>query len=128
MRKKSTKRTLGSMLMAFESFVVFFATLVAFGLKVADGPTVWIIGLALSFSLILTPAVLGKKGSYAWGWALQIIVVLLGIWVPLMYALGGIFLALWAWAMVAGGTIDKARAALDKQYLATESKDLPKEH
>ena len=126
MRNKSTKRTLGSMLMAFESFVVFFATLVAFGLKVADGPTVWIIGLTLSFCLILTPAVLGKKGSYAWGWALQIIVVLLGIWVPLMYALGGIFLALWAWAMVAGGTIDKARAALDKQYRANEQQ--PKEH
>ena len=126
MRNKSTKRTLGSMLMAFESFVVFFATLVAFGLKVADGPTVWIIGLALSFCLILTPAILGKKGSYAFGWSLQIIVVLLGIWVPLMYALGAIFLALWAWAMVAGGTIDKARAALDKQYRANEQ--LPKEH
>ena len=56
MRNKSTQRTLGSMLMAFESFVVFFATLVAFGLKVADGPTVWAIGLALSFLLIMTPA------------------------------------------------------------------------
>jgi hypothetical protein len=45
-----------------------------------------------------------------------------------MYLIGGIFLCLWAWAMVAGGTIDKARAALDKQYRAAESNDLPKEH
>ncbi len=115
MRNKSTQRTLGSMLMAFESFVVFFATLVAFGLKVADGPTVWTIGLALSFLLIMTPAILGKKFSYAWGWFLQIVVVALGIWVPLMYVIGGIFVCLWAWAMIAGGTIDKARAALDRQ-------------
>lgn len=128
MRNRSTKRALGSMLMAFESFVVFFATLLAFGLKVADGPTVWIVGLALSFCLILTPGLLGRKGSYAWGWALQIIVVLLGLWLPLMYLIGGIFLALWAWAMVAGGTIDKARAALDKQYRAAESNDSTKEN
>jgi hypothetical protein len=115
MRNKSTQRTLGSMLMAFESFVVFFATLVAFGLKVADGPTVWAVGLALSFLFIMTPAILGKKFSYAWGWFLQIIVVALGIWVPLMYVIGGIFVCLWAWAMIAGGTIDKARAVLDRQ-------------
>jgi hypothetical protein len=103
------------MLMAFESFVVFFATLVAFGLKVADGPTVWAVGLALSFLFIMTPAILGKKFSYAWGWFLQIVVVALGIWVPLMYVIGGIFVCLWAWAMIAGGTIDKARAVLDRQ-------------
>ena len=115
MRNKSTQRTLGSMLMAFESFVVFFATLVAFGLKVADGPIVWAVGLALSFLFIMTPAILGKKFSYAWGWFLQIVVVALGIWVPLMYVIGGIFVCLWAWAMIAGGTIDKARAVLDRQ-------------
>jgi hypothetical protein len=115
MRNKSTQRTLGSMLMAFESFVVFFATLVAFGLKVADGPIVWAIGLSLSFLLIMTPAILGKKFSYAWGWFLQLVVVALGVWVPLMYVIGGIFVCLWAWAMIAGGTIDKARAVLDRQ-------------
>lgn len=114
MRNRSTQRTLGSMLMAFESFVVFFAMLVAFGLKVADGPTVWAVGLSISFLLILTPAVLGKKFSYAWGWFLQVVVVSTGIWVPLMYVIGGIFVCLWAWAMIAGSTIDKARAAYER--------------
>jgi len=114
---KSTQRTLGSMLMAFESFVVFFATLVAFGLKVADGPTVWAVGLTLSFLLIATPAILGRKFSYYWGWFLQLAIVAIGIWVPLMYVVGGIFVCLWAWAMIAGSTIDKARAALERDYL-----------
>jgi hypothetical protein len=123
MRNKSTKRTLGSMLMAFESFVVFFATLVAFGLKVAEGPIVWAVGLTLSFLLILTPAILGKKFSYAWGWFLQLVVVALGIWVPLMYVIGGIFVCLWAWAMIAGGTIDKARAVLDRQAAEQASQE-----
>jgi hypothetical protein len=123
MRNKSTQRTLGSMLMAFESFVVFFATLVAFGLKVAEGPIVWAVGLTLSFLLILTPAILGKKFSYAWGWFLQLVVVALGIWVPLMYVIGGIFVCLWAWAMIAGGTIDKARAVLDRQAAEQASQE-----
>jgi hypothetical protein len=70
--------------------------------------------LSISFLLILTPAVLGKKFSYAWGWFLQIVVVSTGIWVPLMYVIGGIFVCLWAWAMIAGSTIDKARAAYER--------------
>jgi hypothetical protein len=118
MRKKSTQRTLGSMLLAFESFVVFFATLVAFGLKVADGPVVWAVGLSLAFVLIATPAILGRKFSYVFGWFLQVVVVALGIWVPLMYVVGAIFVCLWAWAMIAGSTIDKARAVFEKNLAA----------
>jgi len=109
-RTVSTQRTLGSMLMAFEAFVVLFATLVAFGLKAADTTSVWVVGLTLSLLLIATPGVLGKKFSYHWGWALQILVLLTGIWVPLMWFVGGILICLWAWAMIAGSTIDKARA------------------
>jgi Protein of unknown function (DUF4233) len=118
-RNKSTKRALSSILMAFESLVVFFATLVAFGTKVL-GPTsddaakVWAVGLTLSVLFILTPAILGKPGSYAFGWVLQVAVIFIGVWVPLMYVVGGIFLCLWIWAMVAGGTIDKARAAYER--------------
>lgn len=118
-RVKSTKRALSSILMAFESLVVFFATLVAFGTKVL-GPTtddaakVWAVGLTLSVLFILTPAILGKPGSYVFGWVLQVAVVFIGVWVPLMYVVGGIFLCLWIWAMVAGGTIDKARAAYER--------------
>ena len=114
-RAKSTQRALSSMLLAFESFVVFFATLVAFGLKVAYGPIVWSVGLSLAILLIATPAILRSKISYYWGWLLQLVVLSLGIWVPLMWFVGGIFVCLWAWAMIAGVTIDRARAALDRQ-------------
>ncbi|MBP6087255.1 MAG: DUF4233 domain-containing protein [Rhodoluna sp.] len=118
-RNKSTKRALGSILMAFESLVVFFATLVAFGTKVLgptsnDAATVWAVGLTLSVLFIITPAILGKPGSYAFGWVLQVAVVFIGVWVPLMFVVGGIFVCLWIWAMVAGGTIDKARAAYER--------------
>jgi hypothetical protein len=115
MRSRSTKATLGSLVMVFQSVVVFFATLVGFGLQVYPEPAViWGVGLGLSVVLMIFPAVLGKPGTYLLGWILQGVVVALGIWVPLMFLLGTIFLGMWAWGMIAGGTIDRARAAKSK--------------
>ena len=115
MRNRSTKATLGSLVMVFQSVVVFFATLVGFGLQVHPDPAViWGVGLGLSVILMIFPAVLGKPGTYFIGWVLQAVVISLGLWVPLMYLLGVVFLGMWAWGMIAGGTIDKARAAKKK--------------
>jgi hypothetical protein len=115
MRNRSTKATLGSLVMVFQSVVVFFATLVGFGLQVYPDPAlIWGVGLGLSVLLMIFPAVMGKPGTYLLGWILQGAVVSLGIWVPMMYLLGAIFLTMWTWGMIAGGTIDKARAAKSK--------------
>ena len=109
MSNRSVRRTLGSMVLAFESFVVFFGTLVAFGLKVADGPTVWGFGLAFSAILILTPGYLGRKGSYWFGWALQVLLLVVSFFVPWMLLISIIFVGFWGWAMIAGYTIDLAK-------------------
>ncbi len=85
MRNRSTKATLGSLVMVFQSVVVFFATLVGFGLRVHPDPAViWGFGLGLSVILMVFPAILGKPGTYVLGWILQGRVISLGIWVPLM--------------------------------------------
>lgn len=109
MSNRSVRRTLGSMVLAFESFVVFFGTLVADGLNVADGPTVWSFGLAFSTILILTPGYLGKPGSYWFGWALQILLLVVSFLVPWMPLISIIFVGFWGWAMIAGYTIDLAK-------------------
>lgn len=109
MSNRSVRRTLGSMVLAFESFVVFFGTLAAFGLKVADGATVWAVGLSLSAVLILTPGYLGKKGSYWFGWALQLVLLVVSFFVPWMLLISIIFVGFWGWAMIAGYTIDLAK-------------------
>jgi hypothetical protein len=109
------------MALAFEAFVMFFATLVAFGLKIADPGLVWGFGLSISLVTILLPAVLGKPGGYAIGWGLQVIALILSIlltianpagWVCILIAT--LFFGLWGWAMIAGFTIDKARTAFEK--------------
>ena len=123
MRNRSTKATLGSLVMVFESVVVFFATLVGFGLQVYPDPAViWGVGLGISVILMIFPLFLGKPGSYLLGWMLQLLVLSLGLWVPLMYLLGAVFLGMWAWGMIAGGTIDKARAA-KKRLDSTEGEN-----
>jgi hypothetical protein len=111
-KPRSIKRTLGSMVLAFESFVVFFGTLVAFGLKVADAKTVWTIGLILSAIMIMTPGYLGRRGSYVLGWLLQLVMVVLSFNVPWMPLIALVFASMWAWGMIAGGTIDLARKAM----------------
>jgi hypothetical protein len=106
------------MLLAFQSLVIFFATLVAFGTKVADPALVFGVGGGFVLIMILMPAILGSKASYYFGWAVQVAVLLTGIWVPLMWFVGAIFICLWAWAMIAGSTIDKARRNLERQQQA----------
>lgn len=124
MRNRSTKATLASLVLVFESVVVFFATLVAFGLKVYPDPAViWLVGLGISVLLMISPAFMGRPGSYELGWIMQFVVLALGIWVPLMYLLGVVFLGMWIWGMIAGTTIDKAKAALEKQRLLGEAKE-----
>jgi len=120
-KNRSTKRTLGSMVLAFQSFVIFFGTLVAFGLKVGEAPTVWAVGLSLSVLSIVLPGVLGRSGGYTVAWILQLTLLALSIWVATVNAAGIfyivlsiIFLSMWIWAMLAGSTIDTARIAWEK--------------
>lgn len=114
MSKRSVQRSLGSMVLAFESFVVFFGTLVAFGLKVADAATVWTFGLIFSTVLILTPGFLGRKYSYIFGSVLQVLLLAVSVFVPWMLLISIIFVGFWCWAMIAGATIDLANKARSK--------------
>ena len=122
MKTKSLQRSLGSMALAFESFVVFFAMLAAFGLRLADGVTIWVVGLTISIVMILLPGVLGKRGSYAFGWALQVLMLGISIFTIFYSPLGYgylvfsiIFIGIWAWAMIAGSTVDAANRVLQGQ-------------
>jgi len=127
MSNRSIRRTLGSMVLACEAFVAFFGTLIAFGLKVAPAPTVWAFGLTFSAILILTPGYLGRRGSYWFGWFLQLALLVVSFYVDFwMIIVSMIFVGLWGWAMIAGSTIDlarKARESVDTFEISVESKE-----
>ena len=109
MRNRSSKQTLASIVLAFESFVAFFATLAAFGLKVADAELVWAIGLTISLLMILTPAVLRFNWGYWIGSLWQVLLIASGVLLWGMFLIGVMLAGLWIWALIAGSTIDKAK-------------------
>lgn len=111
-RPRSLQRALGSMVLGFESFVVFFAILFGFSSDREHDWLYWAIGLPLVLLLIVTPGVLGPKWSYYWGWFLQVAVLSTAFWVWPMWIVGIIFIGLWTWGMIAGVTIDKAKSLL----------------
>jgi len=109
MKNRSSKQTLASIVLAFESFVAFFATLAAFGLKVADAPLVWAVGLTASILMILTPAVLRYRWGYWVGSLWQVLLIASGVLLWGMFVIGVMLAGLWIWALVAGATIDNAK-------------------
>lgn len=130
MKTKSLQRSLGSIALGFESFIIFFATLAAFGLRVIEGPMVWVIGLTLSIIAITLPGVLGRPGSYGFGWFFQIFLLGLSIATILFHWLGYvflvfslIFLGIWAWAMLVGKTTDTANRVLQSQNRAENEEE-----
>jgi Na+/melibiose symporter-like transporter len=115
------------MVLGFESFIIFFATLVAFGTNQDKGLTIWLVGLSLVFAFLVTPALLGPRWSYYWGSALQLMMLAAAFFVPasswmlgLMLLVGIIFIGLWTWGMIAGATIDKARAVLERSQVQAD--------
>lgn len=122
-------------MLSFEAFVVFFATLAAFGLKVGDPEInlpetqwIWAIGLTVAILCILIPAVLRYSWGYWLGWAVQAMMLVSGIWLWGMFLVAGLTTSLWIWALIAGGTIDKARANYQKLMEGNEGGENPSSH
>jgi hypothetical protein len=109
MRNRSSMQTLASIVLAFESFVAFFATLAAFGLKVADPEIVWSVGLSCALLMMLTPAVLRYNWGYWIGSLWQVLLIASGVLLWGMFVIGVMLAGLWIWALIAGSTIDRAK-------------------
>jgi len=114
-RRRSVTESLLSIVLVLEACVLFFAGLVAFGLKVLEPalPAWAALPAAGVFILLLlaTTTVLRFRWGVAVGWVLQGAFVALGILMPLMYAIGALFVVLWVYCFTRGRSIDAARAA-----------------
>lgn len=111
---RSVRRSLASIVLAFEVIVVFLAALVAFGLKVQPGIVALVGGGVICLALLLTLALLRFDWSYVLGWVLQGVIVATGIFVPVMWVIGLAFLGMWIYCMVVGGRIDRQKAAAEE--------------
>ena len=113
--QRSARRQFAATILVLEAFVVLFATLVAYGVRAADGRTVWLLGGALTLALVLASGMLRRPGGYVAGSVLQLPLLTLGVAVPMMFVVGGIFVILWVVALRLGGRNDAARAERSAQ-------------
>ena len=108
---RSPTRTLAASTLVFEALVVFFAGLVAKDLSsLPTGAALGITG-GLALACVLTAGLLRYRAGYAAGGVLQVAVVGLGFWVPVMFLLGGVFAVLWIFALRIGRQLEAAAQA-----------------
>lgn len=106
---RSVKRSLASIVLGFETIVVFLAALLTYGLS--SVPPLLALGggalLVLALSVLI--ALLRYSWSYPIGWALQAIVIATGFITPAMFFVGALFAAMWAYCMINGTRIDNQK-------------------
>jgi hypothetical protein len=114
-KRRSIKVTFASTVLSLEAFVVFFGTLVAFGLLDQSIPRPLVLGLGvlLSLVLVLCCALLGKPLGYRIGWVLQLVIIATGFVVPMMFLVGVLFALTWWYGVVTGARIDRENKERD---------------
>ena len=115
-RPRGAAESLGSIVLAFESVIVFLGGLVVYGLRVLPEniPPWWGIvgGTVLAVVMILTSGVLRYRWAIVLGWALQVLVALAGFLVPALALVALIFGGMWAYATIKGASLDRRNARL----------------
>ncbi|SKB01517.1 Protein of unknown function [Agreia bicolorata] len=110
-RPASVRRSLGSIVLGFESVVMFLAALVAFGLKALPALPALGGGALLCVGLVAGAGLLRFRWGYAFGWVLQAAIIASAFLVPVMWIVGVLFVGLWTYCMVVGARIDREKAA-----------------
>ncbi|RLQ85950.1 DUF4233 domain-containing protein [Mycetocola zhadangensis] len=114
-QRQSVQQSLASIVLGFELVVVFLAALVAFGLKALSAPVALIGGAVLCLVIVATLGLLRHRWGIIVGWVVQGVIVATGIFVPIMFIIGALFAGMWVYSMVAGGRIDRQKAAAAAQ-------------
>lgn len=108
-------RVLCASVLASEAIVIFFALLVAKDLSGVDDTIVFTVGGAGAVTCLVLAGALRHRWAYVAGSVVQVLVIAAGLVVPVMFALGVIFAALWVLAIYLGrrvANLQEARAAL----------------
>jgi hypothetical protein len=121
--RTSVQRSLGSIVLGFESVIVFLAALVAFGLKAVPPAPALIGGAFLCLALVGTAGLLRYRWGFVVGWVLQVLILATAVFVPLMLIVVAIFGSMWVYCMIRGAKIDRENAARDAAAFGEASGD-----
>jgi hypothetical protein len=119
-RRRGAAESLGSVVLGFESIVVFLGGLVAYGLRVLPaGIEPWwgvVAGSVLAVLMILTAGMLRHRWAIAVGWVLQLVLALSAILLPALALVALIFGGMWGYATIKGAALDRRNAAAAAQW------------
>jgi hypothetical protein len=110
-RQRSVTEMLLSIVLALEAILVFFVTLVVYGLRALEPGLAFGAGALLIVALLVAGRLLRHPWGIWLGWVLQGVLVAIGLLVPLMYFIAACFLAIWIYCFVKGRQIDRQKAA-----------------
>lgn len=114
-------RTLAAAVLAFESLVIALAIPVAITIYGVDGAKAGWVGGAVAIGCLVVAGLLRHRWAYALGWGIQVLAILAGFVVPLMFVLGSVFALLWWGALRLGAKGEAAQAAFREQQQAQGS-------
>ncbi|MGN6753221.1 MAG: DUF4233 domain-containing protein [Intrasporangium sp.] len=111
---KFTWRMLATVL-AGQSIIIFFGALVARGVAMAGSQPATagrylLVGSAVAVLCVAGAGLTRKPYGVTVGWVVQLLTILSGLVVPMMFLVGLIFLALWVVSLLQGGKVDRLRA------------------
>jgi hypothetical protein len=113
-RQRSTTESLLSIVLLLEAILLFFVSLVLFGLNTVSPLVAFAGGAAFVVVILVTILLVRRPVGIAVGWVIQAALIALGLLNPVMYLVGVGFAAFWIWCFVRGRQIDRAR----RDYLA----------
>nr|BFF17899.1 hypothetical protein GCM10025730_14200 [Promicromonospora thailandica] len=124
--KKSALVQFTSTTLLLEVFLVLFATLVVWSLRdsefgrgplrIESAPVIWVLGGVLVLVLLVLSRAQGSPAGRAAGTVAQLPVLAMGLLVPMMFLVGGIFVVLWVYALRLGARVDRERAEYDAAH------------
>lgn len=124
---RSVKVLFASTVLCLEALLMFFYALMAWGLHQNEWFAWWLFGgsLVVSALLVVTCGLLRTRAGWILGWVLQFVIIAGGVFEPLMFGIGAIFLGCWCFAVVKGRQLDveKHERYLAEQRLAAEATD-----
>lgn len=123
-RPHGAQRMISATILVIETFVVFFAVLVAHQLAPGDRLLTWTWGLLAVLALVACTGML-KRGAWPYwlGLVLQLPVLLLGLQVTAMWVVGLGFGALYAYGIFKGHQLDAEKDAVDAEVRATRGEE-----
>lgn len=127
--KKSALVQFTSTTLMLEVFLVIFATLAVWGLRdsefgrgplqIESGAAIWALGGVLAVVLVILSRAQGSAAGRAAGTVAQVPVLAMGLLVPMMFLVGGVFVVLWVYALRLGTRVDRERAEYDAAHPET---------